>query len=47
MSEDFEKAHVLLDCGKAFEQGIKHEEKKKLVMPVQSAPSFLELSERV
>ena len=29
--EDFEKAHVLLDYGEAFEQGIKHEETKQLL----------------
>jgi len=29
--EDFEKAHVLLDYGQAFEQGILHEETKQLL----------------
>jgi hypothetical protein len=29
--EDFEKAHVLLDYGSAFEQGINHEETKQML----------------
>jgi hypothetical protein len=35
--EDFEKASVLLDYGKAFEQGIKHEETKRLLFLKKTA----------
>ncbi|OVE81398.1 hypothetical protein BVY04_03465 [bacterium M21] len=44
--EDFEKAHVLLDYGKAFEQGIKHEETKRLLflksegLPIEKVWTF-------
>ena len=44
--EDFEKATVLLDYGKAFEQGIKHEETKRLLflkankLPIEKVWTF-------
>jgi len=44
--EDFEKANVLLDYGSAFEQGIKHEETKRLLflkkgeLPIEKVWTF-------